>query len=65
MNGPVEKRLVSFVHYSDSSDQMLDNDTVLIRIGSLYVQYNRAKSYNIDTDMPNTVTITHAIADDD
>ena len=44
---------------------MLDNDTVLIRTGSLYIQFNRAKSYNIDTDMPNTVTITHAIFDDD
>ena len=65
MNGPVEKRLVSFVHYSDSVDQMLDDDIVLIRIGNLYVQYNRAKSYNINTDMPNKVTITHAIADDD
>ena len=65
LNGPVEKRLVSFVHYSDSNDQMLENDAVLIRIGNLYVQYNRAKSYNVDTEMPNTVTITHAIADDD
>jgi hypothetical protein len=65
MLGPVEKRLISFVHYSDSNDQMLVDDSVLIRIGNLYLQYNRAKYYNIDTDMPNTVTITHAIADDD
>jgi hypothetical protein len=65
LNGPVEKRLVSFVHYCDDNDQLLRNDAVLIRIGSLYLQYNRAKNYNMDTDMPNTVTITHAIADDD
>ena len=64
-DGPVEHRLVSFVHYSDSSDPMLHTDAVLIRIGNLYLQYNRAKSYNVDADMPNTVTITHAIADDD
>jgi hypothetical protein len=63
-NGPVERRLVSFVHYSDD-DQMYDDDVVLIRVGNLYIQYNRAKRYNIDADMPDTVTITHAVTDED
>ena len=63
-NGPVEKRLVSFVHYSDA-DAPASDDVVLIRIGNLYLQYNRAKFYNIDTDVPNTVTIVHVASDED
>jgi hypothetical protein len=63
-NGPVEKRLVSFVHYSDDI-AMYDDDVVLIRVGNLYIQYNRAKMYNVDADVPNTVTITYAKSNDD
>jgi hypothetical protein len=56
----MHKRLVSFVHYSDH-DSMFHDDVVLIRAGSnLFIQYNRAKGYNEDTDMPDTVTITEA-----
>jgi hypothetical protein len=61
--GPVEKRLVSFVHYSDD-EAMSSDDVVLIRIGNLYLQYNRAKLYNIDADLPNTVTITYSASDE-
>jgi hypothetical protein len=60
---PIEKRLVSFVHYS--SDALSDDDVVLIRIGNLYLQYNRAKLYNVDTDLPDTVTITYAASEED
>jgi hypothetical protein len=63
-NDPIEKRLVSFVHYSDVDQDMFADDVVLIRIGNLYVQYNRAKRYNIGAEMPNTVTITHAVSND-
>jgi hypothetical protein len=62
--GPVERRLVSFVHYSDD-EAMSSDDVVLIRIGNLYLQYNRAKLYNSDADLPNTVTITYSPSDED
>lgn len=55
---------MSFVHYSDD-ETMSSDDVVLIRIGNLYLQYNRAKLYNSDADQPNTVTVTHSASDED
>lgn len=51
-------RLVTFVDYDKS---MRTNDVVLIRVGSYFIQYNRAKGINIDTGMnADTVTVTYA-----
>jgi Gametolysin peptidase M11 len=51
-------RLVTFVDYDKP---MHTNDVVLIRVGSHFIQYNRAKGINIDTGMnADTVTITYA-----
>jgi hypothetical protein len=63
VEGTIHKRLVSFVHYGDEA--MFHDDVVLIQVGNLYIQYNRAKDYNIDAQMPNTVTITEATSIDD
>ncbi|GKY98308.1 hypothetical protein MPSEU_000788400 [Mayamaea pseudoterrestris] len=46
-NGPIVGNLVSFVDYGDS--EMQTNDVVLMRAGNLYMHYNRAKGYNVDT----------------
>lgn len=58
--GAVSVRLVAFVDYGNENLQ--DDDVILLRVGNLYLQYNRAKGYNIDT--PNSyadhVTITKA-----
>ena len=61
--GSVYKRLVAFVDYGDES--LHHDDLVLIRVGNLYIQYNRAKGYNINSEKPNTVTITKAESDND
>jgi hypothetical protein len=37
-------RVVAFVDYNKSTQ----NDTVLVKVGNLYMQYNRAKSYNAE-----------------
>jgi Gametolysin peptidase M11 len=51
-------RLVTFVDYDKP---MNTNDVVLIRVGSYFIQYNRAKGINIDTGMnADTVTVTYA-----
>jgi Gametolysin peptidase M11 len=57
--GPVLQRLVSFVDYGDES--MKQNDMVLLRIGDMYLQYNRAKGYNSETVLPDTVTVTEGV----
>jgi hypothetical protein len=54
---------VSFVDYGNSA--LRTDDVVLLRVGNLYIQYNRAKGYNIDTASPDTVTITHALGDNE
>jgi hypothetical protein len=42
---------------------LLDSDVFVLRVGTdLYLQYNRAKGYNRDTDVPDTVTVTYALA---
>ena len=60
--GSLSKRLVSFVDYSNAA--MLEEDVVLIRVGFLFIQYNRAKDYNVDNPVADKVTITEAYADD-
>lgn len=45
IQGAVGGRLASFVDYGNPD--LLDSDVVLVRVGNLYVQYNRAKGYNI------------------
>lgn len=62
-NGSSLHRLVSFVDYGH--DAIREHDAVLLRIGNIYVQYNKAKGYNIDADRPNTVTLTEALYDSD
>jgi len=57
----LEQRLIAFVHASD--ERLAENDVVLIKIGDWYLQYNRAKLYNVDTEEKDTVTITHAPSD--
>lgn len=48
-------RLACFV------DADLSDDYVLLRLDhSLYLQYNCRKAYNVDTEVPNTLTITRA-----
>lgn len=44
---------------------MFHDDVVLIKVGNLYIQYNKAKGYNMDADMPDLVTITEATSFDD
>jgi hypothetical protein len=51
--------LVSFVDYS--SFVLEDNDAVLLRVGPLFMQFNRAKDYNIDTGSPDAVTVTEVV----
>jgi hypothetical protein len=57
------RRLVSFVEYSNP--KMLPNDIVLIRCGSIYIQYNRAKGYNVDSSEANRVTVSEGFVDGD
>jgi len=53
-------RLVSFVDGHDHP-ALLDDDAVLVRIGqTIYMQYNRAKSFNAQVGQADTVTITQA-----
>lgn len=54
----LEQRLVAFIHASD--DRLADSDVVLIKIGDWFLQFNRAKLYNIDTEEKDAVTITHS-----
>jgi hypothetical protein len=55
----MERRLVSFVDYGDNN--LLDTDVVLISIDDdLYVQYDTAKGYNIDSLSTANVLITQA-----
>ena len=48
---------MAFVDYSSSEN---DTSPVLINFRDLYIQFNRAKLYNVDTELPDTVTITQA-----
>jgi hypothetical protein len=55
---PWTGNLVTFVDYDDA----LPNEPVLIQINDLYLQYNRAKSFNYQTKQnQDQVTITQAI----
>lgn len=36
---------------------------MLLRIEHIYIQFNCAKDYNLDAEVPNTVTLTHAVSD--
>ena len=54
----LQLRLPAFVH---ASDERLDvSDKVLVKIGDWYLQYNRAKLYNFQTEEKDTVTVTRA-----
>jgi hypothetical protein len=65
MEGSIYKRLASFVEYGNTA--MYKDDVVLIQINqaALYLQFNRAKGYNADADMGDTVTVTEGHADDE
>jgi hypothetical protein len=54
-------RLVAFVDYGKSA--LRPADVVLIRVDDLFIQYNRAKDYNAETDEANSVTVTRFISD--
>jgi hypothetical protein len=52
-------RLVAFVDYLNQD--LKEDDAVLVRVGNMYVQYNRAKGYNAESNAnQNEVTITKA-----
>jgi hypothetical protein len=56
-------RLVAFVDYLNQDLQ--EEDAVLVRVGNLYIQYNRAKGYNAETNAnQDKVTITEAEGSD-
>jgi hypothetical protein len=44
-NPPVRVKVVAFVDHRKATQQ----DTVLVKVGNLYMQFNRAKSFNADT----------------
>jgi len=58
-NTVVEQRLVSFVHGSDG--RLQQDDAVVLKVLDWYIQYNRAKLYNVNTEEKNKVTITTAL----
>jgi Gametolysin peptidase M11 len=60
-NCTFHQRLVSFVEYRNAA--LEPDDFVLLRAGSLYLQYNRAKGYNVDTSEANHVTVTEGFED--
>jgi hypothetical protein len=64
VQGSTYQRLVSFVEYGNTA--MYKDDVVLIQIkqAALYLQFNRAKGYNADADMGDTVTVTEGHVDD-
>jgi hypothetical protein len=52
-------RLVAFVDYLNQDLQ--EDDAVLLRVGNMYIQYNRAKGYNAESNAnQDEVTITEA-----
>jgi hypothetical protein len=53
-----EQRLASYVDYSNN--ELFLTDVVLIVFDDIYIQYNRAKGYNIDSIQPANVAITQA-----
>lgn len=57
----IQRRIVSFVEYSNPN--MLRDDLVLLKCGSLFIQYNRAKGYNLDSSEPDRVTISEGFFD--
>jgi hypothetical protein len=59
--GIIQKRIVSFVEYSNP--YLLHDDLILLKCGMLFLQYNRAKSYNVDASESDRVTISEGIAD--
>jgi Gametolysin peptidase M11 len=60
-NCSIHFRIVSFVEYGNEAMQL--DDVVLLRVGSLYIQYNRAKGYNVDAPEANRVTVTEGFVD--
>ena len=60
-NCTFHQRLVSFVEYGNEA--LESSDFVLLRAGSLYIQYNRAKGYNVDTSLADHVTVTEGFED--
>jgi hypothetical protein len=64
-DGPVRQRLVAFVDYSKIQN---GDGVVLMQIGqTIFLQYNRAKDYNIDTisSAKDRVTVVEAASDTD
>jgi hypothetical protein len=63
--GPVGVNLVTFVDYGNPN--MAQEDVVLIRIGSLFVQYSKAKGYNQDLsfEYQDKVIVTQALGDEE
>jgi hypothetical protein len=47
--GAIHQRLVGVVDYGVGI--LFDTDAVLLRVFDLYIQYNRAKAYNFETDL--------------
>ena len=60
-NGITQKRIVSFVEYSHP--HLRHDDLVLMKCGTLFIQYNRAKGYNIDSSEADRVTISEGFVD--
>ena len=59
-SGSREIRLVAFTEYSNPI--VPADDIMLLKMGNLYIQYNRAQSYNIETPdaYKDRVTIVEA-----
>lgn len=57
--------VVAAVVDADHRNKPTDDFVVVLKMGDLYLQYNRAKSYNRDTPVPDVVTIVQADSDDD
>jgi Gametolysin peptidase M11 len=60
-NGIIQNRIVSFVEYSNP--HMHHEDLVQLKCGTLFIQYNRAKGYNVDSSEPDRVTISEGFVD--
>lgn len=54
-------RIVSFVDYKHQG--LRRDHVILVKVGPFFIQYNRAKDYNIDSPEPEKVTVTQAWSD--
>ena len=65
LHGAMGAPLVAFV--DASNENLPENEVVVLKIGDLYIQYNKAKGYNSGTyiDQKDKVTVNYAESEDD